>query len=148
MNYLIRDDNDLDHGRSLFDKETADEFNSVVTAFINAKTMNPEDHLKPKFMVGDTPLYANDALKNYVDTQIQRTMNPPGNPTETDPSFSSERRSSPELVKLENEVIAVNESIANQAHIIWLAKVETLKLKAILKATIQSIETITKPKES
>lgn len=67
-----------------------------------------------------------------------KPMNPPGNPTEIETK----------LAELEAEVIAINESIKNQDHVIWLAKVEKSKQKAILNATHAAIDAITKPKES
>lgn len=92
----------IQHGRSLFDKETP-ENEAIQNAFLKSINMN----------------------------------NPPGNPTEIETK----------LAELEAEVIAINESIKNQDHVIWLAKVEKSKQKAILNATLAAIEAITKPKE-
>lgn len=62
---------------------------------------------------------------------------PPENPTEN-----------PELDRLNAEVLELNEAIAKQKHIKWLASVEVTRLERSLKATITSIETITKGPES
>lgn len=62
---------------------------------------------------------------------------PPGNPTEIETK----------LADLQAEVIAINESIKNQDHVIWLAKVEKVKQKSYLEAALRAIEAITKPKE-
>jgi len=80
--------------------------------------------------------------------QIDKPMNIPGNPTETDPTLSSERRSDPELKRLEDEVIEYNEAIKKQKHIRWLASVEITRIEKSLGATLKAIETITKGPES
>lgn len=81
--------------------------NNVTYKPMNQPPGNPTENLA---QVGPN----NEAIRNYVDSKM---------PTEIETK----------LADLQAEVIAINESIKNQDHVIWLAKVEKIKQKSLFR---------------
>lgn len=94
--------------------------------------------MNPRYILDDgTPLYGNEAIKNYID------MNIPGNPTDTTTDPTADM-----VASIKANIDSLKARIKANKDKAWLIKVEIAGLEKSVKLAEAMIETITKGPES